>query len=159
MSRSLDRVREALEAAGLGARIVEMPEGTRSAEEAARAVGCELDRIAKSVILRGERSGQAVLFVAAGGRRVDLDAAAAALGEPLARADAAFVRERTGFAIGGVAPVAHRHPPRAVWDERLDAFATVWAAAGTPRHVFEIAPDALRALAGAVALDAVFAAM
>lgn len=161
MSKSLARVRDALEAAGLGARIVEMPEGTRTAEEAARAVGCEVDRIAKSVILRGARSGEALLFVTAGGRRVDVDAAATALSEPLARADAAFVRERTGFAIGGVAPIAHRSPraPRAFWDERLDAFATVWAAAGTPCHVFEIAPADLQALAGAVPLAEVFAGM
>lgn len=159
MSKSLARVRAVLEAAGLAARIVEMPEGTRTAAEAARAVGCELDRIAKSVILRGGRSNEPALFVTAGGRRVDLDAAALALGEPLVRADAAFVREHTGFAIGGVAPLAHRRPPRAFWDERLDAFATVWAAAGTPRHVFDIAPRRLRSLAGAAPLAGIFVGM
>ena len=150
MSRSLARVRAALEAAGRGVRIVELPQGTCSAEETARAVGCEIDRMAKSVVLRGAASGQALLFVFACGERVNLDAATALLGEPLVRADAAFVRAHTGFAIGDVAPIAHRHPPRAFWDPRLDAFETVWAAAGTPRHVFEIPPAPLRTLTDAM---------
>lgn len=158
MSRSLARVRAALEAAGVEAPVREMPDGTRTAREAAETVGCEIDRIAKSLVFRGG-SGDCVLLLAAGGRRADPDAAAEALGEVLQRADAAFVRQRTGFAIGGVAPLGHLHPPRALWDPRLDDFPTVWAAAGTPRHVFEIAPATLRKLTRAVPAPAVFGAM
>ena len=157
MSRSLARVRAALEAAGIDAELREMAHGTRSAEDAARAVGCEIDRIAKSVVLRGAASGEALLFVAAGGRTVAPEAAAAA-GEPMERADAAFVRERTGFAIGGVAPIAHRRLPRAFRDPRLDDFPTVWAA-GTPRHVFEIAPGTLLGPCGAIPAPAAFRGM
>jgi prolyl-tRNA editing enzyme YbaK/EbsC (Cys-tRNA(Pro) deacylase) len=154
MSKSLARVRAALTEAGMDAAIVEMPDGTRTAEEAARAVGCEIDRIAKSLVFRAGE--EAVLLLTAGGDRAFPERAGAHLGLALERADAGFVRERTGFAIGGVAPIAHRARPRAVWDPRLDAFATVWAAAGTPRHVFEIAPARLREMTGAVVVPDAF---
>lgn len=145
MSRSLARVEEALAALGLAANIVEAG-ACRTAAEAAAAVGCEVDQIAKSIIFRGERSGHVVLFVTAGGNRVDPARAAAVAGEPLGRADADLVRAETGFAIGGVAPLGHLRPLRAFWDPRLSDFDVVWAAAGTPRHVFAAAPaDLLRA--------------
>ena len=149
MSDSLERVRAALDAAGVAVDIREMPGSTRTAAEAADAVGCALDQIAKSIIFHGMDSGQVLLFLTAGGNRVDPDKAATLAGEPLGRADAALVRARTGFAIGGVAPVGHLSPVRAFWDPRLADFAQVWAAAGTPRHVFAIAPDRLLALTGA----------
>lgn len=131
MSRSLARVEEALAALGLAANIVEAG-ACRTAAEAAAAVGCEVDQIAKSIIFRGERSGHVVLFVTAGGNRVDPARAAAVAGEPLGRADADLVRAETGFAIGGVAPLGHLRPLRAFWDPRLSDFDVVWAAAGTP---------------------------
>jgi prolyl-tRNA editing enzyme YbaK/EbsC (Cys-tRNA(Pro) deacylase) len=143
MSKSVARVRRALEAAGIAAEIREMAEGTRTAAAAAEAVGCELDQIAKSVIFRGTGSDSVVLFVTAGGNRVDPDRAANLAGEVLAPADAAFVRARTGFVIGGVAPVGHLEPPRAFFDPRLMDFEAVWAAAGTPRHVFPADPESL----------------
>ncbi|MBF9029913.1 YbaK/EbsC family protein [Rhodobacterales bacterium HKCCE3408] len=149
MSKSLKRVRAALVAAGLADSIVEMEDGTRTAAEAAAAVGCEIDQIAKSIIFRGETSGEAVLFVTAGGNRVDAARASALAGEPLGPADAALIRAQTGFAIGGVAPIGHLSPCRAWFDARLLDFATVYAAAGTPRHVFPIAPDTLLRLTGA----------
>lgn len=149
MSDSLERVRAALDAAGIAVDIREMPGSTRTAAEAADAVGCALDQIAKSIIFHGMDSGQVLLFLTAGGNRVDPDKAAALAGEPLGRADAALVRARTGFAIGGVAPVGHLTPLRAFLDPRLADFAQVWAAAGTPRHVFAIAPDRLQAVTGA----------
>lgn len=149
MSDSLERVRAALDAAGIAVDIREMPGSTRTAAEAADAVGCALDQIAKSIIFHGMDSGQVLLFLTAGGNRVDPDKAAALAGEPLGRADAASVRARTGFAIGGVAPVGHLTPLRAFLDPRLADFAQVWAAAGTPRHVFAIAPDRLQAVTGA----------
>lgn len=149
MSDSLERVRAALGAAGVAAEIREMPGSTRTAPDAADAVGCALDQIAKSIIFHGTDSDSVLLFLTAGGNRVDPAKAAALAGEALGRADAALVRARTGFAIGGVAPVGHLSPVRAFWDPRLADFAQVWAAAGTPRHVFAIAPDRLLALTGA----------
>ena len=148
MSKSLKRVRAALEAAGIAPDIRE-PGETRTAEMAAAAVGCALDQIVKSIIFRGRESGGICLFLTAGGNRVAAARASALAGEPLDRADAAAVRAATGFAIGGVAPVGHLTPSRTWADPRLLDFAQVWAAAGTPRHVFGIAPDRLVALAGA----------
>ena len=148
MSKSLRRVRAALEGAGIDPDIRETALA-RTAADAAAALGCAADAIAKSVILRGEGSGDPFLFLTAGGNRVDPNAAARLAGEPLGPADAAFVRARTGFAIGGVAPIGHPAPPRAFWDPALDAFPVVWAAAGTPHHVFGLPPDRMRALAAA----------
>ena len=152
MSKSLARVRRALEAAGIEPDIRELGQ-TRTAEEAAAAVGCALDQIVKSVILRGEQSGEPILFLTAGGNRVDPARAAALAGEPLGKADAALIRDRTGFAIGGVAPIGHIGPIRAFLDPRLSEFETVWAAAGTPRHVFALDPEILPRLTGAKAGD------
>ncbi|MBF9060745.1 YbaK/EbsC family protein [Rhodobacterales bacterium HKCCSP123] len=149
MSKSLKRVERALQEAGVAVEILEMAEGTRTAEEAARAAGCALDQIAKSIIFRAETHGDAVLFVTAGGNRVDDAKASALAGEPLGKADAGLIRAQTGFAIGGVAPVGHLNPIRAWFDPRLLEFEVVWAAAGTPRHVFAIAPDVLLRLSGA----------
>lgn len=149
MSKSLARVRAALDAAGLDAEIREMPDSTRTAPEAAAAVGCALDQIVKSIVMQRQDDGGVVLFLTAGGRQVCPDRAAALAGAPLGRADAAAVRARTGFAIGGVAPVGHVAPPATFLDPRLLDFAVVWAAAGTPRHVFAIAPGDLARVAGA----------
>ncbi len=153
MSKSLRRVRAALEAAGVAADIREMPDSTRTAQSAADAVGCELDQIAKSIIFRGEQSAAAILFLTAGGNRVDAARASAVAGEPLGKADAALIRAQTGFAIGGVAPVGHLNPIRAFLDVRLMAFDQVWAAAGTPRHVFALDPRILPQLTGAEIAD------
>ncbi|MCU4654549.1 YbaK/EbsC family protein [Roseibacterium sp. SDUM158016] len=149
MSKSVKRVARVLEEAGIGAEIVEMPDSTRTAEEAAAAVGCALDQIAKSIIFRAEAHGTAVLFVTAGGNRVDAEKASALAGEPLGKADAGLIRAQTGFVIGGVAPVGHLAPIRAWFDPRLLDFEVIWAAAGTPRHVFPIAPPELLRLSGA----------
>ena len=153
MSKSLKRVRAALEAAGLPDTIREMPESTRTAAEAAAAAGCEIDQIAKSIIFAGEESGALYLFLTAGGNQVDAAKASAAAGERLTRADGATVRQVTGFAIGGVAPLGHLTAPRAFLDPRLAQFETVWAAAGTPRHIFAIAPADMARLAEAEEAD------
>ena len=116
-------------------------------------MGCEVDQIAKSIIFRGEHSGKAILFLTAGGNRVSAEKAAVAAGEPLGKADAELVRAQTGFAIGGVAPVGHLSPVRAFLDPRLTEFPTVWAAAGTPKHVFSISPNDLVELCGATKVD------
>ena len=143
MSKSLARVTSALAALGIETDVMEMPGETRTAQDAAREAGCAVDQIAKSIIFRGEASDGVVLFITAGGNQVDAGKAGAVAGEPLGRADAAFVRERTGFAIGGVAPVGHLTPSRIFFDPRLLDFDVVYAAAGTPRHIFPVAPALL----------------
>ena len=152
MSKSLKRVRAALEAAGLPNDVRET-DGARTAQMAADAVGCALDQIAKSIIFRGETSGTAILFLTAGGNQVDAAKASALAGEPLGKADAALVRAQTGFAIGGVSPVGHTSPIQAYIDTKLMDFDVVWAAAGTPNHVFHIDPQLLPPLTGAKAAD------
>ncbi len=153
MSKSLKRVKAALEAAGVTVDVCEMTDGTRTAEDAARAVGCEVDQIAKSIIFRGEQSGHVVLFLTAGGNRVSAAKATAVAGQPLGKADADLIRAETGFAIGGVAPVGHLRQIEAWFDPRLAEFDQVWAAAGTPRHVFAIRPDDLLRITGAQPAD------
>ncbi|MBV7379380.1 YbaK/EbsC family protein [Maritimibacter dapengensis] len=153
MSKSLNRVKRALADAGVKAEILEMAEGTRTAEDAARAAGCEIDQIVKSVIFRGEDDGKAILFLTAGSNRVDDAKASAAAGEALGKADAGLIRAQTGFAIGGVAPVGHLNPIRAFMDPRLLDFDVIWAAAGTPRHVFAIDPRMVEQLTGAQVID------
>ena len=152
MSKSMKRVRAALEAAGLDPQIRETALA-RTASDAATAVGCEVDQIAKSIIFRGEEDGQAILFLTAGGNKVDTNKATDLAGEPLGKADAALIRAQTGFAIGGVAPIGHLNPIRAFLDPRLTEFPSVWAAAGTPHHVFAITPAVLLDLTGAQVAD------
>ena len=153
MSKSLARVKAALALAGVPVEVLEMGTETRTAEQAAAAAGCALDQIAKSIIFRGAASGHVVLFLTAGGNRVDGAKASAVAGQPLGRADADLVRAETGFAIGGVAPVGHLTPLRAFFDPRLLDFSTVWAAAGTPRHIFAISPAVLLQASGAELAD------
>lgn len=153
MSKSLLRVRAALDAAGITVSVLEMADSTRTAAEAAAAAGCHLDQIAKSIIFRGETSGQIRLFLTAGGNQVCAAKAGALAGEPLGKADAALIRSQTGFAIGGVAPIGHLQPSPVWIDPRLLEFVTVWAAAGTPRHIFAIAPDVLHQITGATRAD------
>ena len=153
MSKSLARVEAALKAAGLPCDIRDMPESTRTAPEAAAAAGCALDQIVKSIIFRGETSGHIRLFLTAGGNQVDPALASALAGETLGKADAQLVRTETGFAIGGVAPLGHLNPVPCWLDRRLLDFATVWAAAGTPRHIFAIDPQRLLQATGANAAD------
>lgn len=144
MSKSLKRVRAALEAAGLNpATIIDTPD-THTAQQAADVAGCHVDQIAKSIIFRGEASGNAILFLTAGGNRVDADKASAIVGETLGKADAALIRAQTGFAIGGVSPIGHLNPIRAYLDPRLSEFDTIWAAAGTPHHIFPLTYAQLR---------------
>lgn len=148
MSKSLKRVRSTLETAGFPVEILQT-DLARTAQDAAIAVGCHVDQIAKSIILCGQNSGEALLFITAGGQQVDLEKAAALAGEPLGKADAALVRTQTGFAIGGVSPIGHINPCRKWFDETLLGFPQIWAAAGTPHHVFGMEPHAMLRLSGA----------
>lgn len=153
MSKSLKRVAQALAAAGADVDILEMAEGTRTAADAAKAAGCALDQIVKSIIFRGGDTGRAVVFLTAGGNRVNAEKASRVAEQVLERADAAFVRAETGFAIGGVAPLGHLTKPAIFHDPRLLAFETVWAAAGTPRHIFAIHPRILVKICQSQAAD------
>ncbi len=148
---SVERVRAALLAAGHGDTVQAFPEGTRSAAEAAAAVGCEVAQIAKSIVLRGGE--RAVLVIASGANRVDMAKVAAATGFHVKRADGSWVRDVTGFAIGGVAPLGHISPPPVLVDEDLFRFERVWAAAGSPRHVFATTPAELLRLSGGTRAD------
>lgn len=153
MSKSLKRVRAALDASGVDAEILEMDAETRTAQQAATAAGCTLDQIAKSIIFRGTQSDAAILFLTAGGNQVSADKASVVAGEDLTKADAALIRNQTGFAIGGVSPVGHLSPIRAFVDPKLLEFTQIWAAAGTPRHIFSISPDDLLEIASAQVAD------
>lgn len=126
----------------------ELPDSTRTAQEAADAVGCTVAQIAKSLIFKGKHSGRAWLIIASGANRVDEKRAAALAGEPLGRADADFVRQATGYAIGGVPPVAHATPVGCLIDAALLNLPDIWAAAGTPHAVFPLTPDDLIRLTG-----------
>lgn len=140
MSKSLKRVKAHLEELGLPVHVLHVTVPTNTAQQAADAIGCEVDQIVKSVIFRGETSGEALLFLTSGGNRVDPDKAAEFAGEPLGKADAALIRAQTGFAIGGVSPFGHINPIRSFMDPRLLDFDLIWAAAGTPHHLFDIDP-------------------
>jgi prolyl-tRNA editing enzyme YbaK/EbsC (Cys-tRNA(Pro) deacylase) len=126
----------------------------RTAQQAADALGIAVGQIAKSIIFRRLADDAAVLVVTSGDRRVD-EAKVAALVGPLGRANAAFVKERTGFSIGGVSPIAHATPSVTLIDQDLFRFEEVWAAAGHPHGVFKLAPQDLVALAGAPVVDVV----
>jgi prolyl-tRNA editing enzyme YbaK/EbsC (Cys-tRNA(Pro) deacylase) len=142
-STSARTVQSALEAQGVQLNVVELSQSTRTAAEAAAAIGCTVAQIAKSLVFRGTQTDQPVLVIASGTNRVDEHKVAALVGEPITKADAAFVRTHTGFAIGGVAPVGHPQPLRTLLDQDLLQYDQLWAAAGTPHAVFPITPSEL----------------
>lgn len=142
------RIADLLAMQGLTDRVVEMPESTRSAADAARACGCAVGQIAKSIVLRALRSDRPVVVVASGANRVSEARLAALLGESVGKADAEFVRARTGFAIGGVAPLGFSEALPVFIDADLLQHGEIWAAAGTPRSVFRLTPDELIRLTG-----------
>lgn len=152
MHKGVQRVVDAAEKGGLSLDIVEYPDGTRTAVAAAEAVGCEVGQIVKSLIF--EVDGELVLALTSGANQVDTDALTAAVdGQKCGRANADQVREVTGFAIGGVPPIGHLNQVPSFFDPALLAFDEVWAAAGTPRHVFPVDPQVLLDLTGAQAID------
>lgn len=148
LSRSARRVQSALAELGLARDVTELAGSTRTAAEAAAAVGCTVGQIAKSLVFRTAGGGEAVLVVASGANRVDVGRLEQILGEPVLRPDADFVRARTGFAIGGVPPVGHARALRTLIDADLRGFDRLWAAAGNPRAVFALTPDELERITG-----------
>ena len=140
MSKSLKRVKSALFAADPSLEVIETSQAT-TAKAAAGSLGGAVDQIAKSILFEGEMTAQLYLLVTAGARRVDLDQAALLTGEPLGKTDAARIRAVTGFAIGGVSPVGHLTEIETFFDETLFDYQKIYAAAGTPVHVFGCAPQ------------------
>jgi prolyl-tRNA editing enzyme YbaK/EbsC (Cys-tRNA(Pro) deacylase) len=150
---SAQRVQQVLAAAGLDARVIELTTAARTSAQAASALGLEVGQIAKSLVFRAANSGRPVLVIVAGDRRVDEMRVAALLGESIERATPEFVRENSGFAIGGVAPVGHARAMVTYVDASLRRFAVLWAAGGTPHCVFPIAPEALLRVSGGAEVD------
>ena len=144
LQSSAQRVQEALTALGLPCQVVELPASTRTAQEAAQAIGCTVAQIVKSLIFRGTRTGKPILVLASGVNRVNEKRLGEMAGEPIGRADAEFVRQHTGFAIGGVPPVGHPTPIETYIDADLLQYQEIWAAAGTPRAVFRLIPQDLQ---------------
>ncbi len=128
--------------------VIEFADSTRTAEEAAERVGCEVGQIVKSLIFQGEKSGKGILILTSGANRVDVKRIKAYAEEKIGRADPAFVRERSGFAIGGIPPLGHAHPIETYVDEDLLRYKEVWAAAGTPNAVFKMDADQLAKMTG-----------
>jgi prolyl-tRNA editing enzyme YbaK/EbsC (Cys-tRNA(Pro) deacylase) len=134
---------------GLAGQAVEFENTTKTAADAAAAIGCQLGQIVKSLIFRGASSGAPILVLTSGSNRVDEGLVESVVGEALGKADADFVRQLTGFAIGGVPPFGYQHPQHTYMDEDLNQYAEIWAAAGTPNAVFPLAPADLLKLTNA----------
>lgn len=152
LSPSAQKVQQALDSYNIRLQVVELPDSTRSAAEAAAAIGCRVEQIAKSLVFRSADTNRPVLVIASGANRVSERRVADLLGEPIEKADADFVRERTGYVIGGVPPTGHSEPLTTFIDLDLMNHTEIWAAAGTPRAVFRLKPeDLLKITAGQVA--------
>jgi prolyl-tRNA editing enzyme YbaK/EbsC (Cys-tRNA(Pro) deacylase) len=145
---SAQRVQDALKALGLASQVVELPASTRSAAEAAQAIGCRVEHLAKSLVFRGSSTNRPVLAIVSGANRVDEQRLGELIGEGVAKADADYVRQRTGYAIGGVPPVGHAEPLLCLIDEDLFEYDDIWVAAGTPRAVFRLTPVDLQRITG-----------
>lgn len=148
LSSRAKRVQEYLEQFGYPFEVTELPASTRTAKDAAEAIGCEVAHIAKSLIFRGGHSNAPLLVIASGINRVNVGKIAEMVNEPVEKADADYVREQTGFAIGGVPPVAHTRPMQTFIDEDLLQYDVIWAAAGTPHAVFKLKPQELLTITG-----------
>ncbi|CAO5185049.1 YbaK/aminoacyl-tRNA synthetase-associated domain-containing protein [Frankia sp. AiPs1] len=138
ISRRARQFQELLDERGLGLQVLELPDSTHTADDAARALGCAKEQIVKSLVFRNAETGAPVMVLASGSNRVNEQRIAAVLGHAVGKADAAFVKQATGFSIGGVPPLGHRQPVVLLVDEDLLQYDEVWAAAGTPNAVFRI---------------------
>ena len=143
LSTSAQRVQTELKSRGMDCQVMEMSQTTRSAADAAKAVGCTVGQIAKSLVFKRMESERAVLVVTSGANRVDEKRLGEIASESIGMADPDFVRDQTGFAIGGVPPLGHTRPLEVFIDEDLMQYSEIWAAAGTPRAVFKLTPDQL----------------
>jgi prolyl-tRNA editing enzyme YbaK/EbsC (Cys-tRNA(Pro) deacylase) len=146
LSASAQRFQEHLRQRGFAHQVVELPASTRTAKEAAEAVGCQPGQIVKSLVFKAVHSQTPLLVLASGPNRVDEQRLSELAGEPIEKADADFVRQRTGFAVGGVPPLGHKESVTTFVDETLLQYETLWAAAGTPRAVFQLTPGDLQTM-------------
>jgi prolyl-tRNA editing enzyme YbaK/EbsC (Cys-tRNA(Pro) deacylase) len=144
LSPTAQKIQDLLTALGFVYAVVEYAESTRTAQEAAARARCELGQIVKSLIFRGRVSGKPILVLTSGANRVDEKRISEYAGEKIGRAEADFVRQVTGYAIGGVPPIAHIEQMETYLDEDLLQYDVIWAAAGTPNAVFELTPDDLQ---------------
>jgi Cys-tRNA(Pro) deacylase len=144
LSNSARKVQEALQAGGFASEVVELADSTRTAKEAAQAVGCQVGQIVKSLIFKGKESGKPMLVVASGSNRVNEKRLGELAGEKIEKADAQFVRQHTGYAVGGVPPIGHVEQIRTFIDQDLLGYEEIWAAAGTPFAVFRLSPADLQ---------------
>jgi prolyl-tRNA editing enzyme YbaK/EbsC (Cys-tRNA(Pro) deacylase) len=148
LSSSAQKVQAALKALGLPLEVVELPDSTRTAIEAAQAIGCKVGQIVKSLVFKAKRSQRPILVIASGQNRVNERLIETLIGEPLGKADADFVRQHTGFVIGGVPPIGHLETLETFVDEDLLQYQQLWAAAGTPHAVFSLTPTDLVKMTG-----------
>jgi Cys-tRNA(Pro) deacylase len=148
LSSSAQKVQDALHRLGYSATVVELPDSTRTAKEAAQAIGCQVAQIVKSLIFRGKHSHKPILVVASGINRVNEKRLSTLAAEPIEKADAEFVRQHTGFAVGGVPPLGHAEQLETFIDEDLLQYEEIWAAAGTPHAVFQLTPADLQKMTG-----------
>ena len=146
LSNSAKRVQKYISTRGYSFEVKELPSSTRTAKEAANSIGCTLPQIAKSLIFREKNTDQPILVIASGSNRVDVKKIQQSMGLVLGKADANFVKNRVGFAIGGIPPVGHNEPLDTLLDNGLKNQTTIWAAAGTPFAVFQLKPDDLESL-------------
>jgi prolyl-tRNA editing enzyme YbaK/EbsC (Cys-tRNA(Pro) deacylase) len=145
-------VQDALDAAGVATTIVEYDVPARTSAQAAEVLGCTVGQIAKSLVFKAQ-SGRPVLVIASGANRVDEAKVAALVGEPIGKADATFVREATGYAIGGIPPLGHAQRLVPLIDRDLLAYDVVYAAGGTPHAMFPVTPAALLRVSGGTPAD------
>jgi prolyl-tRNA editing enzyme YbaK/EbsC (Cys-tRNA(Pro) deacylase) len=133
---------------GLALNVVEMEESTRTSQEAANTVGCQVGQIAKSLVFKGEMTNNPILVIASGANRVNEKRIAGYVGEKIQKPNADYVLEKTGYAIGGIPPIGHIHKLSCFVDEDLMQYEWIWAAAGTPFAVFRLTPQQLTAITG-----------
>ena len=148
LSSSAQKVQDILKERGFSSLVVELPDSTRTAREAAQAVGCRVEQIVKSLVFKGRNSNKPLLVVASGSNRVNEQRLGELAGEPVEKADADFVRQRTGFVVGGVPPLGHTEQLEIFIDQDLLQYEQLWAAAGTPHAVFQLSPSELKAMTG-----------
>jgi prolyl-tRNA editing enzyme YbaK/EbsC (Cys-tRNA(Pro) deacylase) len=148
LSSNAQKMQYILKTLGFSSHVVELPDSTRTAREAAKAVGCRVEQIVKSLVFKGQHTNKPLLVVASGANRVNEQRLSQLAGEPVEKADADFVRQRTGFAVGGVPPIGHTERLETFIDEDLLQYEELWASAGTPYAVFRLTPAELKTMTG-----------
>lgn len=143
LTPSAQKIQNALKKLGFSFQVRELPESTRTSSDAASAIDCKVEQIAKSIVFRGKDSYQPILVIAGGANRINEEKLSKLVGEPVEKADADFVYEATGFAIGGIPPLGHKRKIQTLIDKDLLSYQEIWAAAGSSHAVFKLTPDDL----------------